>query len=129
MLTIEQLQGGYDTVVVAAPDVQGRLFGRRLPARRFLADPDASIDICTCALAWDVAEGLDLDLPWAGFHTGWTDFKIRPDLTTLRPYPGVPGTAVCLADSLDDHDRPLELAPRTLLRRQVERAKALGYTA
>lgn len=129
MLTIDDVRKDYHTVVVAAPDLQGRLFGRRMPARQFLADPQATIDICTCALAWDITQNLELDLAWAGWHTGWNDFKIKPDLKTLRPYPGVGETAICLADCLDEDDRPVELAPRTILRRQLERTAVAGYSA
>ena len=70
-LSIEDVRaGGYDTVIVAAADVYGRLFGRRIPARRFLDDPRAHVDICTCAMVWDIAEGPDVAVPFAGSHTG-----------------------------------------------------------
>jgi glutamine synthetase len=127
-LTIEDLTPErFDTVVVAGADMQGRLFGRRLPARRFLADPSQGVDICTCVFVWDIAEDPGGDVPFAGPHTGWNDLVLTPDLTTLRPYPGVEGTAICLADVRDEHGEPLAMAPRTMLRRQVERASALGF--
>jgi glutamine synthetase len=117
----------FDTVIVAGADMQGRLFGRRLPARRFLADPAQGVDICTCVFVWDIAEDPGADVPFAGPHTGWNDLVLAPDLATLRPYPGVEGTAICLADVLDEHGEPLAMAPRTILRRQVERAAAMGF--
>lgn len=127
-LTVEELgSGGYDTVIIAATDVQGRLFGRRIPARRFLSNPSGHVDVCTCALVWDIAEGPEVATPFAGFHTGWHDFFLVPDLTTLRPYPEVEGSAICLADIHDEHGEPLQMAPRQILRRQVERAASLGY--
>lgn len=119
--------GGYDTVIVAAPDVQGRLFGRRLPARRFLSDPEQGVDICTCALSWDSSQNLLLETPIGGWGTGWPDFRLCPDLHTLRPYPGVARTAICLADSVDESGELLDVAPRTILRRQLERASQEGY--
>lgn len=129
-LSIEDLsREGYDTVVVAAPDVQGRLFGRRIPARRFLADPSLHVDICVCTLVWDIAEHPGFKIPFAGAHTGWQDFFLAPDLSTLRSYPGVEGTAICIADIHDETGELLGIAPRTMLRRQVERAAGLGYDA
>lgn len=118
---------GYETVAVAAPDVHGRLFGRRVPARRFLEDPGAGVSVCTAALSWDIGQEPVAGVRFAGFHTGWDDLLLRPDLATLRPYPGVPGTAVVVADVVDDAGDLLGLAPRTVLRRQLEAATALGY--
>ena len=54
----------FDTVIVAGVDMQGRLFGRRLPARRFLADPAQGVDICTCVFVWDIAEDPGADVPF-----------------------------------------------------------------
>ena len=129
MLSIDDLASGYDTVVVAGTDVQGRLFGRRLPLRRYLQDPEAHVDICTCALVWDITQDLNLELPFGGYHSGWHDFRLQPDLTTLRRYPGVAGTAVCLADILDEAGGPVAIAPRTMLRAQLARLRSRGQEA
>jgi glutamine synthetase len=128
MLSTDNLSRDYHTVVVGATDVQGRLFGRRIPVRRFLQNAQKDVPICTCALAWDITEDLGLDMSFAGLHTGWHDFGIRPVLETLRPYPGVAGTAICMADIVDEEGQLLEIAPRTILRRQLERTRGLGYT-
>jgi glutamine synthetase len=128
MLTVNDLAGSdFDTVALAAPDVHGGLFGRRIPWRRFFEDPEAELPICTCALVWDIGQDLAQEVPFAGYHTGWNDFVLKPDLSTLRPYPGTRGTAIVLADIYDEEGQLLELAPRTVLRRQVERAKAQGF--
>jgi glutamine synthetase len=135
MLTLKELTQepgaptGYDTVIVAAPDVQGRLFGRRIPLRQFRTNPRASVATCRCALAWDIAERLDVPVPWAGWHTGWNDFEIAPDLTTLRRYPGAARTAICLADSCDTTGEPVQIAPRTIMQRQVGKLAERGFTA
>ena len=65
VLTIDDLTPErFDTVIVAGADMQGRLFGRRLPLRRFLSGPAVGVDICTCVFVWDIAEGLgDEDTP------------------------------------------------------------------
>jgi glutamine synthetase len=126
MLSTDNLSRDYHTVVVGATDVQGRLFGRRIPVRRFLQNAQKDVPICTCALAWDITEDLGLDVSFAGLHTGWHDFGIRPVLETLRPYPGVAGTAICMADIVDEEGQLLEIAPRTILRRQLERTRGWG---
>lgn len=118
--------GGYDTLIVAAPDMQGRLFGRRLPARRARAIFEEGLDICTAALAWDVEQTPGTDVSFAGFHTGWHDFVLIPDIRTLRPYPGTDRTAICIADIADHDGKLLSVAPRTVLRQQIEEARQLG---
>ncbi len=120
---------GYETVILAAPDFHGRLFGKRIPASRFVAAADALPGVCTVAMTYDVAEenqDADVQVPFAGFHTGWHDFHLQADVSTLRPYPGVAGTAVCLADIVDEHHEPLRIASRAVLRSQVERAQSAG---
>jgi Glutamine synthetase, catalytic domain len=85
---------GIETVIVAAPDMQGRLFGRRMSASIFRTKLDG-IDICTCTLAWDIEQDLGLQVDFAGFQTGWPDFRIERHVV---PGPPVTGNAY-------EHDR------------------------
>jgi glutamine synthetase len=128
MLAIDDLErSGYHTVAIATPDTQGRPVGRTLPLRRFLEDPEAGVDISSYALVYDLA-GIPLeDSPFAGAQTGYHDIRLRPDLATLRPYPGVAGTAICIADVVDADDCEVPIAPRAMLRRQTERALSSGF--
>jgi glutamine synthetase len=128
MLAADDLErAGYQTVVVAAPDTQGRLVGRQLPLRRFLDAPRAGVDVSSYALVYDLA-GIPLqDSPFAGPQTGYHDIRLQPDLSTLRPYPGVLGTAICLADVFDAAGAPVPFAPRAMLKRQVQLARDAGF--
>jgi glutamine synthetase len=128
VLAIDDLERlGYHTVAIATPDTQGRPVGRTLPLRRFLEQPDAGVDISSYALVYDLA-GIPLeDSPFAGAHTGYHDIRLRPDLATLRPYPGIAGVAICIADVVDADGREIPIAPRTMLRRQVVLAMQQGY--
>jgi glutamine synthetase len=117
----------FSTVIVAATDVQGRLFGRRVPVGRFVDELKDGVDICTCALAWDISQDLSTTMAFEGGRRGWNDFRIIPDLKTLRRYPGGPDTAICMADVVDDDGELLEEAPRTVLQRQLDRAGQAGY--
>lgn len=67
MLAVDDLErAGFQTVVVAAPDTQGRPVGRQLPLRRFLADPSVGVEVSSYALVYDLA-GIPLpDSPFAG---------------------------------------------------------------
>lgn len=128
MLTVEDLShGAYHSVVIATPDHQGRPVGRQVPVRRFLDHPDEGVDISSYALIYDVV-GIPLfDSPFAGPHSGYHDIRLRPDLTTLRPYPGSPGIAICLADVVDAEGMEVPFAPRSILRRQIGVARDRGY--
>src|SRR4029077_8023994 len=84
--------------------------------------------------AWDMAQSLDgLHVDFAGAHTGWHDFALVPDLTTLRRAAWLDDTAICIADCVDEHDGSrLAIAPRTILRRQVaalDERQLRAYTA
>jgi len=128
MLGIDDLKGQVDTVVVAATDSQGRLFGRRLPAERFSAA--TRLTACSVNLAWDITQSPPLDAPVAGPHTGWHDVALVPDLATLRRAAWLPRTAISLADIIETRaGAALEVCPRGLLARQVAALAGRGYEA
>ena len=112
---------GIDTVIIAGTDIQGRMFGKRMSPRVFATKIDEGLHICTCVFAWDMAQSLDgLHVDFAGAHTGWQDFRLVPDLPTLRRAAWLENTAICMADCIDENDGAhLGIAPRTILRRQI----------
>jgi glutamine synthetase len=128
MLAVHDLErAGYHTVVIATPDTQGRPVGRQLPLRRFLADPSAGVEVSSYILVYDLA-GIPLqDSPYSGAQTGYHDVRLLPDLSTLRSYPGVPATAICLADLVDEAGDEVPFAPRSVLKGQVEAAGQIGF--
>jgi glutamine synthetase len=64
----------------------------------------------------------------AGWAQGYGDYVMKPDVATLRPVPWLPGTALVLADLLDHHgDAEVAVSPRAILKRQVARARAMGF--
>ncbi len=61
---------------------------------------------------------------------GYGDYLMRPALTTLRRLPWLQGTALVLCDVLDPADHTeVPHAPRTVLKRQIERLEAMGFKA
>ncbi|HUS66168.1 MAG TPA: glutamine synthetase family protein [Kofleriaceae bacterium] len=122
--------GAIDTVVVAFPDVLGRLMGKRFTFEFFRdAVLAAGTHACNYLLTVDVEQnplpGFDL----ASWDKGYGDFHLVPDLTTLRPIPWQPATALVLADVVtDDHADVLE-APRATLRAQLRRLAERGLSA
>ncbi|MFZ0160479.1 MAG: glutamine synthetase family protein [Kineosporiaceae bacterium] len=131
ILSPHDLDGAFDTVVVAAPDVQGRLIGRRTTVKGFReAVAGAGIHVSTCVLGWDIAQDATLlasgALDYTGMHTGMGDLALHPDLATLRPAGWLERTAICLADAVEPDGTPTVLAPRSLLRAELEQWRRLG---
>lgn len=120
-------EAGIETMIVAGCDMQGRLVGRRLTPATFRRSLDQGVTMTSCVLAWDYAQDLGLEVPYAGLHNGYPDILLRPDPGTLRRAGWLPSTAICLGDFIEvDGGEPVVVAPRTILRRQLERAAATG---
>jgi glutamine synthetase len=120
-------QGSVDTVVVAFVDLQGRLVGKRVTGRHFLDHVlDHGIEACDYLLAVDVEMEPVPGYRFTSWDTGYGDVTARPDTSTLCLTPWAPGSAVVLCDLTDGAGDPVEVSPRRILARQVERAAALG---
>ncbi|MFL6097875.1 MAG: glutamine synthetase, partial [Blastococcus sp.] len=104
VLTVEDLRhlvdhGEVDTVLVAITDMQGRLQGKRLHARYFLdVVLEHATEGCNYLLAVDVDMNTVGGYAMSSWSTGYGDFVMQPDLSTLRPVPWQPGTVMVLAD-------------------------------
>jgi glutamine synthetase len=122
--------GQIDTVLSTFPDMQGRLMGKRLTARFFLEHvAREGTHACSYLLGTDVEMSTLPGFTLTNWRTGYHDFKLRPDLRTLRLAPWLEKTAIVLGDVLTDEGEPVEESPRRILQRQVERLKARGYMA
>ncbi len=134
-MTPQQLEsrirrGEIDTVLVVAPDVFGRLMGKRCTGRFFL---DQVRRHGTHGCNYLLAVNLEMD-PMDGFKLanwdkGFGDFAFRPDLSTARVLPWQPATAMVLCDFCHHDGALVEEAPRTVLRRRIEALAHLGYTS
>jgi glutamine synthetase len=122
--------GNIDTVVVAIVDMQGRLQGKRFHAPYFLDEVVShGTEGCNYLLAVDVDMNTVGGYAMSSWETGYGDFAMVPDVSTLRRVPWQPGTAMVLADLawLDHTD--VVASPRQILRRQLARLADRGYTA
>ncbi len=121
-----------DTVLMVFPDQQGRFMGKRLTGRYFLDDVleggEGAIHACNYLLAVDMEMEPIPGYAYANWDTGYGDLAMRPDLSTMRVVPWLDKTALVICDAFDEETHePVEVAPRQILRRQVERAEAAGY--
>jgi glutamine synthetase len=123
--------GEIETVIAAFPDMYGRLVGKRITARFFVDEViDHGIHACDYLLACD----MDMDpVPGYAFTSwakGYGDFRPIPDFNTMRIASWHQKTALVLCDVyLDGKDELVPLAPRSILRKQLERAAERGYSA
>jgi glutamine synthetase len=122
--------GDVDTVLVVFPDLHGRLVGKRVVGSYFLEDVlgHEGMHDCNYLLASD----LDMT-PLPGYRNyswerGYGDVSAVPDLETLRLVPWLEATAMVLCDVRSEAGEPIEEAPRRILQRQLERARAHGLT-
>lgn len=120
--------GEIDTVLTCVCDMQGRLIGKRFHARHFLESGHEETHGCNYLLAVDVEMTPVPGYKSASWEKGYGDHVHKPDLSTLRRAPWLPGTAMVMADLLDHHGEPVPHAPRNVLKRQVERAREMGLT-
>ncbi|MBH0247551.1 glutamine synthetase, partial [Streptomyces cavourensis] len=134
-LTVDELrsrvaEGSIDTVVLAFPDMQGRLQGKRFAAGFFLDEVlEHGTEGCNYLLAVDTEMRTVDGYAMSSWENGYGDFGMAPDPATLRPVPWHEGTALVIADLVWHDGGPVVAAPRQILRRQLDRLSALGYTA
>lgn len=119
-----------DTVLVCLVDMQGRLMGKRFHVSNFLESAWEETHCCNYLLATD----LEMETPEGFASTSWAsgygDYIMKPDLSTLREVPWLEGTVLVLCDIIDHHTHePVAHAPRQVLKQQIERLKKLGFSA
>jgi glutamine synthetase len=118
------------TFIVASVDMQGRLFGRRLVPDAFAHAEKHGISVSSCALGWDIEQTTGLQVDYTGDHTGWHDLQLFAETNTLRRLTWMQSTALCLADVCSPiSGKPVGVAPRMILKRQIESLDQLGLDA
>jgi len=134
IITVEELRAlvassEVDTVIVAVCDMQGRLVGKRVTGEHFVAHClEHGTHLCTYLLATDMELTTPGGFASTSWEAGYGDYRARPDWTTARRVPWLERTALVLGDWVDEESgEEVAIAPRTILRRQIERAAALGF--
>jgi len=136
MLHAEQLrglvaQGEIETVIVGFTDHYGRLMGKRFDAEMFVEDiAKHGAHACDYLLTVDMEMDPVPGYRFANWELGYGDFHLVPDPATLRVASWLEKTALVICDVKNEktHDY-VAVAPRSILRRQVDAAAKLGYTS
>jgi len=135
MLTVDELAelahtGEIDTVLCMFTDLQGRFMGKRIVPDFFLEEVLGAegLHACLYLLAVDMEMEPLPGYAYASWETGYGDFRMIPDLTTLRLCPWIEKTAMVICDIADEEtSEPTAVAPRQILKDQIAAAAAMGY--
>ena len=123
-------EGSVDTVLACFVDMQGRLMGKRFHAVNFVETSFEETHCCNYLLATDLEMATPDGYASTSWETGYGDYVMKPDLTTIRPVPWLEGTAMVLCDILDHHThKDVSHSPRAVLKKQIARLEALGFEA
>ncbi|MAE93335.1 MAG: glutamine synthetase [Deltaproteobacteria bacterium] len=122
--------GDIETVITALPDLYGRLVGKRIVGGFFLDEvADHGMHVCDYLMACDMEMDPTPGYAFTSWETGYGDLHALPDLATLRRADWLDRTAFVLCDAVaEDGGEPVPVAPRSILRAQLERAAAQGFT-
>ena len=135
MLTLDDLRsavsdGSIDTVILGFPDLYGRLMGKRLDASFFLTDVAGGTHACDYLFTVDMEMEPVPGYEFSNWDLGYGDVHLSPDLGSLRKLSWLDRTALVICDAeLEPSHEPVAVAPRTILRRQLDRLRASGYEA
>jgi glutamine synthetase len=122
--------GEVDTVIVAFPDVFGRLVGKRCTGSFFL---DSVARHGTHGCNYLLTVNIEMD-PLDGFKVanwdkGFGDFAMQPDMGSWRMLPWQPSAALVICDYVHHDGQLVQEAPRSVLKRQLQRLAKKGLSA
>ena len=121
--------GDLETVIACFPDLYGRLVGKRITAKYFVDEiATHGMHACEYLLACDMEMDPVAGYAFTSWAKGYGDFHPVPDFGTLRVASWLDKTAIVLCDVFGTtNDELVPLAPRTILRRQLDRAAERGF--
>lgn len=120
-----------DTILSVFPDMYGRLVGKRIDADYFLEIiADGSLHACDYLLGSDMEMEPVPGYSFTSWEHGYGDFRLIPDLNSLRICDWLDKTAIVICDVYKENGIDLvEEAPRSILKKQIKRLKTLGFQA
>ena len=122
-----------DTVLVAFPDLQGRLVGKRVTGHYWAEQMQGGLEpVHTCNYLLAVDSRDERALRATSSRTGsraTATWRCSPTSRRSAASRGSTKTALVLCDLVDEETgAPVEVSPRRILQRQVERRGRAGYS-
>lgn len=121
------LPAGTHTVALGFGDLNGIMRGKRIPAGHWKSACENGIAIIGAMFAMDMTCDI-WETDFCGFDNGYPDMHMFP-LSAPVPCPWEDGVALCLAYTEGMDHKPVPVDPRNALKRQVERARSMGFEA
>ena len=116
-----------DVIRTQATNLEGVAVGKYCNRRKFTKTLAHGQAISDMSLAMDLAGTLHLTL-WHDFrHKTLGDIALKPDLDTLIPDGNDPNLGHCICDFVQVDGTPINLCPRTNLKRLVKEIADMGY--
>ena len=124
----------HDKIKFAICDIDGILRGKYIHKSKFLDNINRNqsnelegLGFCDVIFGWDSADRCYDNIEFTGWHSGYPDRSAYIDLSTYRKTPWEQDQIFFLADYAKIRDEQV-VCPRTILKKQVQKAQELGYT-
>jgi glutamine synthetase len=115
---------GISHVKVGVFDADGVMRGKYISKQKFASALESGFGFCDVVLGWDSNDQLYDNVTFTGWHTAFPDAPVRILPETCREIPFEPNTLLFLCEFADKAEA---LCPRGVLRRAVEKARAMGF--
>jgi len=113
-------------VKVGATDIDGILRGKYMSRAKFLSALENGFGFCDVVLGWDCQDQLYDNVKYTGWHTAYPDAPVRILPESCRELPLENNELFFLCEFAPPAD---PVCPRALLRRVLERAGSMGFSA
>lgn len=122
-----ELPEGVHTVELAVPDAAGVLRGKRVPASHWPSVARGGFHMASLIYTWTPRCEVRDEDEWLDPAKGWPDMHVVPMPGGLRQVPWRPGAAQVLCDTYETDGSEIPVSPRSVLKRVLEKATAMGF--
>jgi glutamine synthetase len=120
----DELSDSTRTVQLEFPDLDGGLRVKLVSAEKAFSATGSAM--CTILFGLTVADDV-FESPVSSSDNGFPDLVAKPDLSTMRALPWTRSTAAVICDLYDQEGELFDVAPRSVLRRVIDRCEQMGY--
>ncbi|ABV37139.1 conserved hypothetical protein [Shewanella sediminis HAW-EB3] len=107
-------------------DIDGVMRGKYMSKAKFISSLERGFAFCDVVLGWDMKDQLYDNAKYTGWHTGYPDAPVRILPHTCRDVVGEEGMLLFIAEFAKEAE---PLCPRGILRRVIEKAGKMGFSA